>query len=519
MPYLEGLLSGFSGRKAEIEAQNLAAARRSQEREERVYKTLLNSSDKETRDLAIAGLLESAEPRRRKGGIQGWLGEMEQSPYLAQIRALSPEVETEEPTYGLPSRSTTGYIGTIPAQQSSLAQAPTSPTEVGAPPPTPVTPLPSAALTREVSAPLTGTRTVRRPRQTFRTPLQTATEQASGQYGGRVQGIVQAIEEQSGRKLTPEEVKQIGLELSGFSASGVGAAPFQAIGGETTDPDGTVRSTYASFNRMTQRWEDVAGTPLTNFRQRPTGAAVASLGIYAERAARQLGYSTANAAGIAGPEAMQRVNELAQRLQAEAGGATTTARGEAAADIPLSTRDQFLGITRLQDEWRAAVAPVRQMQQSMRLIETALQRYKAGDRLGAPEALRIAFVRLTEPSSVVMPSEYARQGQGLSYADRFMGTLENAIKGGPGIPLDQLEAVAETARQFLQGMEGWNTTEAQRLTAMAKKFGLDPTLIFGGTTTTGGPPPPPSGAGATAPVSAAPRARRDAQGNWILTIP
>ena len=74
MAWLTGLLSGFGERKAQIEAENLREAELAGAREARVYETLINSPDPETRNLAIAGLLESAQPRRRKGGLRGWLG-------------------------------------------------------------------------------------------------------------------------------------------------------------------------------------------------------------------------------------------------------------------------------------------------------------------------------------------------------------------------------------------------------------------------------------------------------------
>src|SRR5947207_778237 len=137
--YLTGLLQGFQGRKSEIEAQTYAEAQASRAREGKVFEALINSPDPQVKSLAVAGLLHSAEPGKRKSGLSGWLGEMEQSPYLPQIQALiNQPVTTTTQHETLPSRQTAGYLAQGPGQVGSLAQPSTSPTEVGAPPPTPL---------------------------------------------------------------------------------------------------------------------------------------------------------------------------------------------------------------------------------------------------------------------------------------------------------------------------------------------------------------------------------------------
>lgn len=256
---LPGLLSGFAGRKATIEQQNLEEAHASQQREGKIFEALINSPDKDTRDLAIAGLLHSAQPGKRKSGLSGWLGEMQQSPYLESIRQLSPTVETQEPTTSLPSQQTSGYISepaglapptralrgvlaqytNAPEQYISeppgpqpLAQAETSPTEVGAPPPRQV----ETNLTTTAAPPMqTGTRTVHTPRQMFRTPEETAAAVAEGHDSGRISGVVGGIRK-AGGVVSPEDAKQIGLAISGYSGGGAGAQTY-AEGNVEPDPN------------------------------------------------------------------------------------------------------------------------------------------------------------------------------------------------------------------------------------------------------------------------------------------
>ena len=488
-------------RQAEVSAQNEAA----------IYKALTQPGvPPDIQALAITGLLESAQPRKKKGGLRGWLGELESSTIYPQMQALlSQQVEVEPAVEGrLPSRQIQQVIPGPAPTLAPAAQPAQSPVELGAPPPAQVRYI--EALGRAAKPAKMG------PRQIFRTPEEQAvlTEeaQARGAVRGRVAGRVEA-------GFTPAEARE--LERRQL----LGTAPYQAIAGEIIGPDGRATPAFGTFNRATSQWEDIEGRPLTNFRPRPTGGAAASMGTYAERAAGELGYTSAAAARLAGPEVMRRVNERAEQLQAEARGAVVTAGGEAAAGIPLSTQQRFQATTDLQDAWRKADAPLQEMRRNYSNMEVALRRFREGDQLGGAETLRIAFVRMTEPTSVVMPSEYARGTQGLSLTERITGYINRLKEGGGGIPEPEMAAMVETGRQFLAGLQTWNALERQRIEATAKGFGLDPGMILAqqpavppavGTAPPTAPvtPTPPT------PASTLPGARRDpVTGKWMLTVP
>lgn len=151
MGYIEGLLGGFTGRQAEVRAQNRADAERSQAREDAVLQHLVNSPDPEIKSLAVAGILESANPKRKKSGLAGWLGQMQANPHLDRIRAL---VDSDAQAGGMPETGASPEAGvtppvhpggaiTTPTAGPPLAQSASSPTEVGSPPPT--MPQPSTA--------------------------------------------------------------------------------------------------------------------------------------------------------------------------------------------------------------------------------------------------------------------------------------------------------------------------------------------------------------------------------------
>jgi hypothetical protein len=195
MGLFDGMLTGFSARKAEIEAQNLQAAHEAAQREGQVFQALINSPDPDIKALAVTGLLDSARPGTRKSGLAGWMGQMQANPALASIRSLidTPHA-VEEPTItpGLASRQTSGFIGTPPGQTSSMALPDQTPVTGG--PPTPVQ---SHLQTTDVAGPAVGrvdTQTVLRPRQVFQSPEDAAIAQAKAKGAGDILGDVYAQE-------------------------------------------------------------------------------------------------------------------------------------------------------------------------------------------------------------------------------------------------------------------------------------------------------------------------------------
>lgn len=88
MGFLDGFLGGVVQQHQRIEDQNREDAAASQAREQGVLQHLLTSDDPEIKSLAVAGMLDSTRPKKRKGGFSGWLGEMQANPHMDRIRAL-----------------------------------------------------------------------------------------------------------------------------------------------------------------------------------------------------------------------------------------------------------------------------------------------------------------------------------------------------------------------------------------------------------------------------------------------
>ena len=350
MGYLEGLLGGFTARKGEYEKEQIRQQDLANAREGKVFESLLSSTDPEVQSLAMTGLLTSAQPSLRKSGLRGWLGEMAQNPITAQMQKLiGTPVQTEEPVMGVPSRSTTGYIGTPPGQTGSLAQSETAATEPGAPPLTAPQPEPTAALqTTEQPAPVMGTQTITKPRQLFMSPE----EVASMPYRGRFIGLRSEMEKSMGRPLTPDEAKQLGLELSGYSGTGTSGGGYQSVPGEL--PDGS--PAFGVFDRAQRAYvyptgHPQAGQPILGFQPR-TATGSTSLGADREATSRRLyGVPAAQVASKYGAAAAAHVE--AEVLRQKGQLTSNQALSAAARMLPEGTIQQQ---TQLADALMAGTA-------------------------------------------------------------------------------------------------------------------------------------------------------------------
>lgn len=385
--YLSGIVSGFQARKDELEQRRWAEEQQNNARESKIYEALIQSPDPEIQSLAFSGLLDSANPKRKKG-LQGWMGEMQKNPAMEGIRKLiqTPVTSTQQVQSGPPAAQ--GYLPAPPSAAGSAALPTSSPTAGGAPPPTPVSP--NAGLPPpEAPAPLAGgtapqsvvdkpffytdsatvqgtpgpqdlgavtsdprlatappqmsSVTTTRPRQVLRTPGQQAQEQAAGHAQGAVQGEIAGMVGAG----VPEPEARAAYLLKIRRAAGLGGAPFQAVAGETVDEvTGKPRAVFATFNKQTGTWQDAQGKPLTNFRRSPTGQSSMTgrgdTGLIREAIAQKNYGMSLSQLALEQPEALMDVAEQAEQFKQGSAGATTTAReaakNEAALDKPVDLK-------------------------------------------------------------------------------------------------------------------------------------------------------------------------------------
>ena len=87
-----------------MEEVNRQEAANASAREGKVFEALLSSPDPEIQALAVTGMLEGAQPKKKKGGWSGFLGQYDQSPTYQRLVELANTPEQTAPAT-TPSRT------------------------------------------------------------------------------------------------------------------------------------------------------------------------------------------------------------------------------------------------------------------------------------------------------------------------------------------------------------------------------------------------------------------------------
>lgn len=544
--WLEGLLGGINATgEANRTAREKAEAEGNKFESDQLTSLINNeATDPEVKARAATALIQIAagEKRPRGGYLSRMLGvdPIQAHPAVSQLLSFMKSPETvgggipvrvpnapaaATPTVPLPTPAITPPAGSaaMAAKPVTNGGGPVSPAVVGSPgggtavpavtpPPSPTPQAPPQPQALPVTAPpkdlgaailpnshLTSPPGVEVPRQIFRDPGEMVrtkyVNEAQGQVEGRIAG-----------RMAAGMSREDALALEKKTAAG-GAGSIQGVAGEL--PDGGVafgildkRPTSPTYGKYIDPDTDEV---IPGFRPRTTSASTSS-GINRDGAARFLfGRSFAQ---LKTPEERQAADNYAVKFAGELAGAQTTGRGEAAAHIPLSTDQQMSQTRDLQKSWLALDAPLREMRRNLQIMNTAIGGFD-GDPVGTSEAVRVAFEKILDPTSVVREGEYARQGEGLSLLDRLDGLIQKYASGGGAIPKDILQQLVTTANTFANGLNSWNDAEGQRLEATASAYGIDPRLIrglppVGGSGTVGTPPPTVPGTAPKTPVLSPP---------------
>lgn len=235
------------------------------------------------------------------------------------------------------------------------------------------------------------------------------------------------------------------------------------------------KETFGVFDPRTGEYSSPeTGEPIRGFTPL-TANSTYHYGVDREAAAKRL---FGKSYGESSTEERAKADELVNQNAGAKAGATTTGRAEASAKAPLSTPQRFEALRSLQGDWRKAVAPITESKQAQARMEVGLRRFRA-DPVGASEAIRVGFEKLLSPESVVMPSEFARQGIGLSLMQKMQGYKQRYLEGGGDIPYEQLAEMVETAKQFNSEFDTYIEMEKERITQASQEAGLDPARVFG----------------------------------------
>lgn len=144
----------------------------------------------------------------------------------------------------------------------------------------------------------------------------------------------------------------------------------------------------------------------------------------------------------------------------------------------LDPKQEFDAVRQLSGDWTKATAGLREMQRQHSLMQVGLKRFRQGDKNGGSQAVLVTFQKILDPTSVVRETEYARSAEGLAFMSRLEGYAERLRAGGAGVPDHELAGMVETARQFVEKMDGFTKGERRRLEKIVGKYQIDPSMVF-----------------------------------------
>lgn len=216
MEVISGMLDGFVQRSGQLRAENEARAKADEEMEQKILLELANKSDDdEVRSMAVMGLLSGGQARKKKGGLKGWLGEMQEHPAMGQIRSLLGTPKRVETPAARPAQALTqgGMPGAYPqppggAEHESDAGIPGTDENIGWDPS-----LAPPSMAGKPGTPAPPTVSYEK-RQAFLSPAGRIEADARANISGRLRGLVGAGNE-FGADFSPGEVADIARGLAG----------------------------------------------------------------------------------------------------------------------------------------------------------------------------------------------------------------------------------------------------------------------------------------------------------------
>jgi hypothetical protein len=444
MSYFAGLASGMQGA---FESQREEAFRRDQQqqaKEGQILQLLAEHGTPELQAMAFTGLLQSAQPRKKKGGLSGFLGEMEGNPVMARIQQFigTPETVTRQvPTPDFESAATPmrPQAAALPADAMTDPEATAGPLRYAATPP-----------------PMT-TETMTRPRQVLLTPEERYAQQERGQARGRLSGMRAEMTEAGIPADQQQEaiLRNVGGRYGLAGARGAGTPTTYGEGDVVPDPESPTGFSRIMYDRRnpTQQMRMAAPDPKTAGAARPYniryGTAVE------ERAKRLFGKTYAELDA----DQAEAVYQSVRAENPEAAAEIATARSRATGDQAIVTKGAMpISVT----EAQSVQAPVGSTINDLRGVTPPTdQQVKAA---GAAERLKPVLAQINDLAGQVLPGKdelggLAGLAPGVIIAKR---RLDPAYRE-QFAALDSAVSLAQGMVRQMQGQSGAETEkDAQR---------------------------------------------------------
>jgi hypothetical protein len=136
-------------------------------------------------------------------------------------------------------------------------------------------------------------------------------------------------------------------------------------------------------------------------------------------------------------------------------------------------------INRLSNQWTETNKTAVALDQQVRIMDAGLAAARAGDLAQGGQTVLVTFQKILDPNSVVRESEFDRSREGQALMDRARGAFERLTKGGPGVPIAELEKYAALAKQIASAQRNSRTGAIkERLGKNADRYNIPRELIF-----------------------------------------
>jgi hypothetical protein len=179
-------------------------------------------------------------------------------------------------------------------------------------------------------------------------------------------------------------------------------------------------------------------------------------------------------AGTDGPDGLKTLGQL--RL--------INARGawdQASQRSGMTDSGKFNASLRLQKDWEEASKDARTMKTVVTRMNRAVAALDSGDNSAIPpaaESIQVIFQKILDPTSVVREGEFTRSLLTQPVINRMRGAIDRLVKGGTGIPINELKAYAELANQFTDAANEDAARIRQGTEGMATRHGINPADVF-----------------------------------------
>ena len=114
------------------------------------------------------------------------------------------------------------------------------------------------------------------------------------------------------------------------------------------------------------------------------------------------------------------------------------------------------------------------------LLQEALTKKDKQSYLAIDQGLITLFNKLTDPSSVVRESEYARTPQNLPMVNSILGALNKVQSGGAGMTDEDRKALVQGAKIILQERAEPYNSRLKEYETLAIQYDIDPTMVIRG---------------------------------------